>query len=96
MADIDRDSLLHLAELARIELDPEEESGLVSDLKKILAHFEELKGLDTSHVEPMTGGTHLKNVFRDDTATDSTNHGQGIQNFPDSHKGFLKVPPVFE
>ena len=95
MASIDKKSLEHLAELARLELNPGEEEKLLNDLKKILDHFEELKSLDTADIEPMTGGTSLANVFREDEERKNTNQGAGIEDFPESEEGFLKVPPVF-
>lgn len=96
MASIDKKSLEHLAELARLELDPDEEEKLLNDFKKILAYFEELKSLDTSGVEPMNGGMNIKNVFRGDEERENTNTGGGIDAFPESERGFLKVPPVFQ
>ena len=90
----------HLASLARLELDPGTEEKLIHDLDAILDHFKELQALDTTAVAPMTGGTDLKNVFREDRADDggreSTNQGAGVDAFPESHDGFLTVPPVFE
>lgn len=97
---IDKKELEHLASLARLELDPKEEEKLLSDLGTILEHFKELQALDTTNVEPMTGGTDLKNVFREDGADndgpESTNRGAGVEAFPKSEDGFLKIPPVFE
>lgn len=95
MADLDRKALEHLAKLARISLDPAEEAGLVDDLRKILAHFEELSGLNTENVQAMTGGTDLRNEFRDSSSI-GTNLGNGKDGFPATQKGYLKVPPVFE
>ncbi len=93
---IDKKTLEHLAELSRIKLNEKEEGKLIKDLQKILDHFEELKLLDTSGVEPMNGGTELKNVFREDEERINTNQGQGTEAFPEPKNGFLKVPPVFE
>jgi aspartyl-tRNA(Asn)/glutamyl-tRNA(Gln) amidotransferase subunit C len=93
---INKEELEHLAKLARIELDPGEEEKLLSDLGNILDHFGELQELDTANVSPMTGGTDLKNVFREDTERESTNRGAGADAFPESKDGYLKVPPVFE
>jgi aspartyl-tRNA(Asn)/glutamyl-tRNA(Gln) amidotransferase subunit C len=95
MATISKEELRRLAELARIKLDSREEDALMKDLDGILAHFEELRALDTSSVAPMTGGTDLMNVFRGDTERENTNHGAGVEAFPDIEQGFLKVPPVF-
>jgi len=93
---INKEELEHLAKLARLELDPSEEEKLLSDLGNILEHFKELQELDTSNVPPMAGGTDLKNSFREDTERENTNRGAGTEAFPESEKGFLKIPPIFE
>ena len=92
---ISKHELEHLAKLARIELDPKEEEKLLTDLGNILEHFKELEALDTSTVAPMTGGTELKNIFREDAERENTNRGAGVDAFPEKEKGFLKIPPVF-
>ena len=88
--------LEHLAELARLKLTPEEEEKFLRDIQNILSHFEFLKELDTSNVAPLTGGTTLNNVFREDGGRENTNQGKGTESFPESKEGFLKVPPIFE
>ena len=100
MAEINKETLEYLAQLAKIELKPQDETKLLKDLGEILNYFKQLKEVDTSNVEPMTGGTFKKNVFRNDvddlrseinaTAKDITDA------FPEKENGFLKVPPVFE
>lgn len=95
-SDIDKKTLEYLAELSRIELDKKEEEKLLKDLKKILDYFEELKSLDTSSIEPISGATELKNSFREDGERTDTNRGEGVGAFPETKDGFLKVPPVFE
>lgn len=87
--------LAKMAQLARLELDPNEKEKLLVELEGILGYFAELKLLDTSDVEPMNGGTGLKNIFREDEKRENTNTGEGINAFPESEEGFLKVPPVF-
>ena len=87
--------LEHLAKLARIELKEGEEKKLQKDLGAILDYFKELQGLDTESVEPMAGGTELKNVVREDMAGGTNDTGKGTEQFPDKNGGFLKVPPVF-
>lgn len=96
MAEINSKILKHLAELARIEIDPKNEAKFLSDFKSILGHFEELESLDTSGVVPMTGGTSLKNITREDEFNENKDQGKGVESFPESKDGYLKVPPVFE
>ena len=96
MAIINKDELQHLANLARIELTSEEEERFLSDLEKILNHFEELKSLDTEHVPAMTGGTELKNVMREDENENKPLPREAaIDAFPETERGYLKVPHVF-
>jgi len=66
---INKKTLKYLAELSRIELKKESEEKLLKDLQKILAYFEELESVDTENIEPMTGGTIEKNIFREDALT---------------------------
>ena len=93
---IDKKALERLAELARIKLDPKEETKLLRDLTSILGHFEELAALDTKNVAPLTGGTLLTNALREDTERENTNQGKGVAGFPERTGDALKIPPVFE
>ena len=87
----------HLAELARIELKEGEEEKLQKDLGAILDYFQELKGVDTENVAPMTGGTELKSVVREDVISPKpkVQSQKGVEAFPETKNGYLKVPPVF-
>lgn len=91
---LNKKTLEHLAELARIELDSKEEEKLLKDLGNILAYFEELRSLDTKGVRPLRD-SGSKNVFREDTERTNTNRGAGVELFPAHEDGFLKIPPVF-
>lgn len=97
---INKKTLDHLAELARIELTPEESKKYLKDLKNILDYFAELKEVDTSKVVPLTGGTDLQNIFREDAVDFGKRSGEVnvegriIDAFPETEKGYLKVPKV--
>ncbi len=98
MAEINKKELQHLAELSRIDLGEKETEKFLVDLKNILDHFRELEKLDTKDVIPMTGGTSLKSVFRDDESSGESFGGVDkiVEGFPASENKQLKVPPVFE
>ncbi len=85
--EITKHELEHLAKLARIELDPQEEEKMIADLGHILDHFKELQELDTADVAPVTGGTELKNIFRADDGNENTDRGKGVDAFPESETG---------
>ncbi len=96
---INKKTLEYLAELSRIELDKRNEEKMLSDLQKILEHFEELKEINTENIEPMAGGTVDKNVFREDDAESPKSKVKSpklVETFPEEENGYLKIPPVFE
>ena len=86
----------HLAKLARIRLLPGEKEKFHHDLEGILEHFRELEKLDTKDVRPMTGGTELKNVLREDFSPFQAESEEVVKAFPESKDGYLKVPKVFD
>ena len=81
------------AYLARIKLAPEESEKIGKDLQSILNHFKELGELDTEKVKPMTGGTALKNIFREDKPSKDHKAG-GTDQFPEKKDGYLKAPKI--
>ncbi len=88
--------LENLADLVRLELSADEKKSLLKDFKKILAYFEELKGVDTEGIPPMSGGTFEKNVLREDGSDETKLSPDGsVSQFPEHDSGFLKIPPVF-
>ena len=86
----------HLAKLARLDLTPEEKAKFPSELEKILNHFKELEKLDTSGVLPMTGGTELKDVYREDFSRGQVEMEILAGAFPEKKDDLLKVPGIFE
>ena len=86
----------YFAKLARIKLTGEEEKHFSKDLGEILEHFKQLQEVDTNEVQPMTGGTELRNVLREDEPRETQLSQTGIEQFPEKKDDFLKVPKVFE
>ena len=84
------------ARLARIKLTPKESEKIGKDLRDILNHFKELETLDTKKVEPMTGGTGLLNIFRNDDESEDHRVSGGADQFPGEKNGYLKGPKIFE
>lgn len=93
---ISKKEIRHLASLSRMDLSEAEEDVLSRDLGNILAHFEELKELNTDDTEPLTGGSLTDTVMRTDTGEGRVEGAAAKKSFPEEEKGFLKVPPVFE
>ena len=89
----------HIARLARIELSPEEEQKIEKELSAILEFVEKLNEVDTSGVEPMTGGTSLENIMRADGQIDTSLEGKSaelMESAPEKKDGWVKVKAVFD
>ena len=85
-----------IAELARLSLKPEEKGKLQKDLESILAYVEQLKSVNTDHVEPTSHVLNLENVFRKDETRPSDIREDVLKHAPRREGNFFKVPKVIE
>lgn len=101
--------VLHVADLANLELTDAERVRMVRDLSSILEYIDRLNQLDTSNVEPMAqtsdrfgidqqkqGSERFQYALRDDVTRPSLDRNAALQNAPDSDGAFFKVPKVIE
>jgi aspartyl-tRNA(Asn)/glutamyl-tRNA(Gln) amidotransferase subunit C len=91
---ISRDDILHIAALARLELDPEELERLTSDLIQILSYVEQIKQIDTDEIIPQSQFITAENVFREDIVQPSLTQEAALANAPDRDKEYFRVPKV--
>jgi len=102
----------YVADLANLELSPDERSRMVRDLNSILGHVDSLNALDTKDVPPMAqvsdrygvdeskkGSARFAYTYRDDVKEGlrkSFPTEVALANAPDSDETFFKVPKVIE
>ncbi len=91
---IDRNLILKLEDLAKLELSDEERSALMLDLNKILNMVEKLHELDTKGVEPLVYISDETNQLREDEIRHQVSLEQALQNAPNSDGQHFKVPKV--
>jgi len=70
MADLSRDDILKLAQLARLDLTDEEVAEYSTELTEVLHYVEQLQGVDVSGLKPTNQVTGLVNVMRADEPID--------------------------
>ena len=98
------DDVRRVAELANLELTPEEEPRMQRDLNAILGHIAQLNELDTADVPPMAqvgemlGGVvdSMGAMLRRDTVQPSLDRAAVMAAAPESDGRFFKVPKVIE
>lgn len=92
--DISNEDILHLAALARLELDDEEVASLRGDLTDMLEYVDRLGEVDVEGVEPTTHAVPLAMRLRDDVARPPLSRDEALANAPDSDEGMFRVPRV--
>jgi aspartyl-tRNA(Asn)/glutamyl-tRNA(Gln) amidotransferase subunit C len=89
-----REDVLHVAELARLSLRPEEIATLTRQLNDILAYVEQLQQLDTQGVSPLAHVVSIANAFREDEVRDGLSRDLALENAPAREEGSFLVPRV--
>jgi aspartyl-tRNA(Asn)/glutamyl-tRNA(Gln) amidotransferase subunit C len=89
---IDRDQVLHVARLARLELTEDELERMAGELSTILDHVEQMNELDLEGVEPTSHVVQLENVLRPDNPRPSWPREEVLEPAPDPDEGAFRVP----
>ena len=90
---IDREQVLHVARLARLELSEEEVGRMSGELSKILDHIEKINELDDlDDVEPTSHVLELENVLRPDEPRPSMPRERALAQGPDIAGNGFRVP----
>lgn len=93
---IDKELLLKLEHLAKLELSETERTEIAGDLNNILKMVEKLQEVNTDGVEPLTHITAVNNIFRKDEIKNQLTQGEALKNAPDHNGEFFKVPKVIK
>ena len=89
-----REEVLHVAELARLSLRPEEIEIFTRQLNDILAYVEKLQELDTTGVVPLAHVIPVFNAFREDKVREGLPLDLALENAPAREDDNFLVPRV--
>ncbi|MTD43384.1 Asp-tRNA(Asn)/Glu-tRNA(Gln) amidotransferase subunit GatC [Conexibacter sp. W3-3-2] len=89
---IDREQVLHVARLARLELSEDEVQKASGELSKILGHIETLSALDLSAVEPTAHVVDVDSALRPDVPHESLPREVAFSQAPDVADDGYRVP----
>ena len=90
---IDREQLLHVARLARLELHEEEVERLEAQLNDILDAVSKVSELDLSDVPPTSHPLDVVNVWAADEPHACLSVEEALANAPEREGAYFKVPP---
>jgi len=89
-----------IAELARLGLAEKEKEKFAEDLSSVIGYIQKLSEVNVEKVEPMTGGTDLESITRQDdeikSISDPQTRKQILNAAPDREDDYFKVPSILE
>ncbi len=89
---LDRDQVLHVARLARLELTDDEVERMASELSKVLDHIEKIRELDLDGVPPTSHVVDVTGAVRSDEPKPSLPHDVALASAPEPLEGGFGVP----
>ena len=89
---ITRDEVLHVANLARLELTDDELERLGAQLNSILEAVSKVAELDLAGIEPTAHPLDVVNVWAEDEPRVSLTVDEALANAPDREQDFFRVP----
>ena len=95
MADLSRDDVIKLAQLAQLDLNDSEVTQFVGEISQILHYVEQLQGVDVNGLEPTSQVTGLTDVKRQDKVINyGYKPGDLLKNVPEVEGNQIKVRRV--
>ncbi len=91
---ISKEEVIHVADLARIELDEAAVEKFSHQLGAILEYVDTLNQLDTSGVTPTSHAIFLSNAFREDVVHEHLPVDVALSNAPDKDEATFLVPRI--
>lgn len=91
---ISKEEILHVADLARLEMDETSIDTFADQIGKILEFIDTLNSIDTTDVEPTSHAISLANAFREDEIDPPFDRDAVLANAPEEEDGYLLVPKV--
>jgi aspartyl-tRNA(Asn)/glutamyl-tRNA(Gln) amidotransferase subunit C len=89
---LDRNQVLHVARLARLELSEPEVERMASELSKVLDHIEKIRELDLSEVPPTSHVVDVVNALRPDEPQPCLPPAVALASAPEPLEGGFGVP----
>jgi aspartyl-tRNA(Asn)/glutamyl-tRNA(Gln) amidotransferase subunit C len=90
---IDREQLLHVAHLARLELSDDELERLGPQLNDIIEAVSKVSALDLADVPPTSHPLDVVNVWAEDEPRPCLSVEEALANAPEREGAYFKVPP---
>ena len=89
---LDKDLILRVAKIARLNLTESEIKEFLPQLKEILQHFSKLDEVNVDNIKPSFQPIELKNITREDKIGKCLTQEEALSNTKHRRDGFFKGP----
>lgn len=96
MSRISKDQVLHVAHLARLDINDEEAEIFTNQLDRIISMAEKLDELNTENIKPTSHVFAQENILREDIVEEGLPIDLVMKNVPKHQDGQIKVPSILE
>ncbi len=91
---VDRKEILHIANLACLNIKEEEIEEYRKNLQDILNFANIVNSVNTNNISETIGNTSNVNVFREDEIKEFKDEALLLENAPDKENNMFKIPKV--
>ncbi len=91
---VSKEELLHIADLADLNIKDEEVDNYLENLQNILNFADVINNAKTEGLEETIGANENCNVFRKDEVKEFENQEGLMQNAPEKERNMYKIPKV--
>ena len=93
---VSKEELLHIADLADLNIDENEIGNYLSNLEDILNFANIVNNAPVEDLDITIGANEAKNVFRKDEVVEFENIEGLLKNAPSLERGMFKIPKVVQ
>ena len=91
---ITKDEVLHVAHLARLDIDEADIDRFAGQIGTILDYVDQLRQVDTADVAATSHAIAMTNAFREDIEQDQLDAADALANAPEKDENGFVVPKV--
>mgnify|MGYP004690103935 CR=1 FL=1 len=92
--EVSKEELLHIANLADLNLKDEEIDSYLENLQEILDFAQTVSSAQINDLDETIGATENVNVFRKDEIVEFGDRDILLQNAPEQEEGMFRIPKV--
>lgn len=93
---INKETVLKVARLSRLEMNDADAEAFVPQFRGIMQWIEQLGEVDTDNVEPLANVVDITLPLREDAVTDGDCQDKVLANAPETAEGFYVVKKIVE